>query len=495
MPVIHFRLVQFGFRYIGAGSWWLPRAAGLVGATTALACGCGAAQGAAHRDAAQPTPSSRAAAIAMDGAHQPIVDGARTTPAARVEELERGLAEAATLAEILRVALAQNPELAEAGERVRAARELAPAKGRLPDPEFDYQLWAQPLARPYALDEAQMHMFGIRQSFPAPGSLSAEAEAALAQANVASESRRAREQDLMARVRRAYAEYYRSDREYRIRLEHVGLAQQAVDVARSQYQGGRGGQQDVLRAAVELSRLHNDIAAIDRDRRTARGLLNTLMGRAIEAPLGPPAALEPRALDVHVYRLELLVAERRPEIAAAESAIRSREGDLDAARSEARWPSFMLAIQYMYMPPEVDLHNYGVMFSMSLPWLNPRHQEEVRAAEARLSAEKYALSSTRQAARYELHEAIERLRAARESLAIIERDLLPQAQQSFESAAGAYRGGQADSLGMLDALRSLLDVRLERERALARIEAALADTERAAGGPIANSSAWSTTEK
>jgi outer membrane protein TolC len=206
------------------------------------------------------------------------------------------LAEEASLPEILRFALAQSPELAEARERDRAQRELAPAASRLPDPEFEYQLWAQPLARPYALDRAQMHMFGIRQSFPAPGTRSAEGDAAWARSAVASETRRAREQDLVARVRRVYAEYCRADRQYRIHLDHVRLAQQVLDAARAAYQGGRGTQQDVLRTAVELSRLHNDVAVIDRDRRTARGLLNTLMARPTDAPLGPPKAIEAAAV-------------------------------------------------------------------------------------------------------------------------------------------------------------------------------------------------------
>jgi outer membrane protein TolC len=61
---------------------------------------------------------------------------------------------------------------------------------------------------------------------------------------------------------------------------------------------------------------------------------------------------------------------------------------------------------------------------------------------------------------------------------------LPQARHSFDSARALYRGTQGDALGMLDALRSLVDVRLERERARARVEAALADVERAIGGPL-----------
>jgi outer membrane protein, heavy metal efflux system len=332
-----------------------------------------------------------------------------------------------------------------------------------------------------------MHMFGLRQSFPAPGSLGARGEAASAQAEVAAEARRAREQEIVARVRRAYAQYHRADREYRIYLDSVRLAQQALDVARASYQGGRGAQQDVLRAAVQLSRIHNDVVSIDRDRQTARALLNTLMARPAHAPLGPPAAIQRARIEIRVDQLTRWVNERRPEIAAAEKAIRARESELEAARVSGRWPNFMVGVQYMYMPAEMTPHNYGVALSMSLPWLNPRYGEEIRAAEARVAAERSALSSVRYAARYELEEAMERLKAARESFTIIERDLLPQAEQSFESAQAVYRGGQADSLALFDALRSLLDVRVERERALARVDTALADIERAVGGPIAGS--------
>jgi outer membrane protein TolC len=464
-----------------------PRPARLAATlgTLTFASACGASSNATGREAAAATtarsPNSRPTGNART-ATAPADD--RATSPEQVVAAERALPEEATLDRIVRVALARNPDLTEAGERVRAAREAAPAASRLPDPEFEYQLWGQPIARPVALDETQMHMFGLRQSFPAPGSLGARSEAATAQAKVASETRRAREQDLIARVRRAYAEYYRADREYRIHLEHGRLSQQVLDLARAAYAGGRGTQQDVLRAVVELSRRHNDLATIDRDRRAARGLLNTLMARPAEAPLGPPAPIEPAKLQVRFDELTRSMAERRPEIAAAQSAIRARESELEAARATGRWPSFMVGVQYMYMPPMDDPHNYGVSFSMSLPWLNPRYGEEVRAAEARVSAERSALSSVRFAVRYELYEAIERLKAARESFTIIERDLLPQAVRSFESAQAVYRGGQADSLALFDALRSLLDVRIERERALTRIETALADMERAAGGPI-----------
>jgi outer membrane protein TolC len=182
-------------------------------------------------------------------------------------------------------------------------------------------------------------------------------------------------------------------------------------------------------------------------------------------------------------QLERTLEAHRPEIAAAEYAVQVRASELDATRASARLPSFMVGLQYMYMPPETERHNYGVMFSMSLPWFNAAHVEAVRAAEAKLAAERSALTSTRSVARYALYEAEERLKAARASLAIIERDLLPLAQQSLESAQAAYRGGESDLAGTFDALRALLDIRIERERALVQVDTAVADLERAAGGP------------
>lgn len=457
------------------------RSACLLGAVVSLVAGCAARPPLEPRQPAPPT-----AAASIDRAARPKTSIAKrphgAPSAAPTAEAEAKLAVTATLPELIRIALARNPEIAEARERLRAAREGDPAGSRLPDPEFEYQLWAQPLNRPYALDDAQMHMFGVRQGIPAPGTLGARADAATAQANVVREAVRTREQGIVLQVRQAFAEYYRTDREYGVHLDHVRVAHQILDLARAGYRGGRGSQRDVLRASLEMARLHNDVASIERDRRTARALLNTLLARAPDAPLGPPAALEP-VEERRLAQLESIHEGPRPEIAAAEQAVKVRASELDATRASARWPSFMLGLQYMYMPPETDRHNYGVMFSMNLPWFNSAHAEAVRAAEAKLAAERSALRSTRSAARYELYEATERLKAARESFAIIERDLVPLAQQSFESAEAAYRGGQSDLTGTLEALSALLDIRIERERALVRIDTAVADLERAAGGP------------
>lgn len=387
-------------------------------------------------------------------------------------------ADTVTLESILKVALGRNPELSEAKQRIRAAREGAPSASRWPEPELEYQLWAQPLARPWAVDEAQMHMLGLRQTIPAPGTLGNRAEAAAARAEVAEQGYGARRLELAARVRRAYAAYYLADRELRLHQEHARLAEEVTELSAAMYRAGRGTQQDVLRASLEVSRLHTALIQVEANREAARGLLNTLMGREPEASLGAPAALDAQALRQSSFARP---SAERPEIAAQRSAIKAEERELAATRAAGTWPSFMVGAQYMYMPAMDERHNYGVTLSMTVPWLSQRFGEEERAAEARVDAERSALQSAKLATRYEAYAARQRFVAADKTLTKLENSLLPEAQRSFESAQASYRGGQLDSMALLEALRTLLDLRTERERALVALEVAAADLERATG--------------
>jgi outer membrane protein TolC len=142
----------------------------------------------------------------------------------------------------------------------------------------------------------------------------------------------------------------------------------------------------------------------------------------------------------------------------------------------------MLGVDYWYMPTFPDFHHaYGLMLAINLPWLSGRHADEEREAEQTLLADRHALASTKNTVRYELRDAAARVDSARQSFTIIDQDLLAQAKRSLEATEAAYAAGQGDAIGLLDALRSYLQVRIERVRALAELASSEADLERAAG--------------
>ena len=397
-------------------------------------------------------------------------------PAADDAELGR----TARLQTILRVALDRNRDVAENQARASAAEARGQAASRLPDLELKYEQWGVPLSRPYALDSAQTLMLGVRQTFPAWGTLDARSRAATEEAGSARDMSRARRQEVAAQVRRTYATYYKADQELRLHLEHVGLTSRVLELARLNQRTGHGSLQDVLRLELEMTRLHTDVARIEREERSSRALLNALMDRPPEAPLGPPEDL------AVVPALELAALEKgidanRPEIGSAARAVRRSEALLDGARNAARFPEVMVGLDYWYMPTVPDHQAYGAMVGINLPWLSGRHGDEEREAEQTVHAEEAALESAQNAVRYELHDAAARLESARQSFTIIDQELLAQARRSLEATQSEYAAGHGDAVGLLDALRSYLQVRIERVRALAELASSQADLERAAG--------------
>jgi outer membrane protein TolC len=408
----------------------------------------------------------------------------RTAPSAAARRSEAELAVETRLTTVLRVALSRNPELRQAGALARASAQRVKSSGRLPDLELEYEQLGVPLDRPYALDEAQMLTLGVSQRFPAPGSLSARSESALHEAKMSVQTQRARRQTLRARVQQAYFAYARAHAERAIGIEHVQTATRIVELARARYVSARGSQHDVLRAGLELSRLQNRLAVLEFELVAVRARLNTEMARAPDAALGPPA-LEPvrtAALDAAALERRLLV--ERPELASAERAVRRSHAALAASRSEASWPSVAVGADYWLMPRMENPHAYGAMVSINLPWLNPQHDEQVREAEHLLDADRRGLEAVRNQARYELREAVARHDTARVTFATIEGELLDQARQSYDAAVAAFAAGGEDALDVLDALRSLLEVRLEQARALEQLQSAAADVELAVGGEL-----------
>src|SRR5215831_4421083 len=115
---------------------------------------------------------------------------------ARADDAE--LARSARLDTIVRIALERNRDVAENQARARAAEARSQAASRLPDLEAKYEQWGVPLQRPYALDQAQTLMIGVRQTFPAWGTLDARGRAAAEEAGTAENASRARRQDVAA---------------------------------------------------------------------------------------------------------------------------------------------------------------------------------------------------------------------------------------------------------------------------------------------------------
>jgi outer membrane protein TolC len=80
-----------------------------------------------------------------------------------------------------------------------------------------------------------------------------------------------------------------------------------------------------------------------------------------------------------------------------------------------------------------------------------------------------------------VQEALVRAQAASARVALLQTTLLPQAEQTLEVARAAYQTDRVDFLALMDDSRVRLAVRLEYYEALAALEQARVDLERAVG--------------
>ena len=67
------------------------------------------------------------------------------------------------------------------------------------------------------------------------------------------------------------------------------------------------------------------------------------------------------------------------------------------------------------------------------------------------------------------------------SISIYRDGLLPQTEQSFQAAVAAYQTGSVNFMTLLDAQRTIRDVRMGYYKALVDYEQSRADLERAVG--------------
>jgi outer membrane protein TolC len=129
-------------------------------------------------------------------------------------------------------------------------------------------------------------------------------------------------------------------------------------------------------------------------------------------------------------------------------------------------------------------HGYGAMASISLPWINSKHDEEVTAAERAKTADVKAKNSVRVTVRFEVRDAFARYEAALASYRLVTTDLSQSTQRNYEAAQTAFATGRGSGALLFDALRSLLLVRLDELRSTVDLASSVAELERAVGSDI-----------
>lgn len=397
---------------------------------------------------------------------------ADTLPGANVESL-------------LKLARDINPELAAMKHEAQAAVERVQTAGALPDPVLRTELMditRQGTASSVNLlpGTAGSTKYTLIQALPFWGKRDLRRGIAEAEAHQAQDRANASWEELAARIKTSFAEYYVLSRAEALNRELLDLTGRLEKIAQARYASGLAPQQDAIRAQLEQTATRSDLVVLENAVHHSRIKLNALLNRPGATPLADPVTLrrlpDTRKLDQNALQDNLRA--RNPQLSAESARVNAATKNRELVYRN-RYPDFNLGISPLQSGGRVN--EWGLMVEFNLPLQQESRRSQEREAQSMLAAAESRREATRNQLLADLAENISELDAARRIENLAYNSQLPQAELSFKAALAGYENGKVDFSTLLDAQRQMLKARLDALRAQGEAQKRLAEIERLLG--------------
>jgi len=366
-----------------------------------------------------------------------------------------------TLVEAQQRALERSRTLPTQDASIAAARELAVAAGRLPDPVLRAGIDNLPVSGSdrfnIGSDFMTMRRIGVMQELTASDKRRLRA----AQLERTADKASAEKEVAIARVERetaqAWIDLYFAKQMADLVHQQVSQAQLDLEAAEAAYRAGKGSQGDVFAARGRIGAAQDKVSEFDTRVRTAQSTLARWTGPDVDvAPESLPSIdqvrLDPESIDSQLaHHPEIAVLDRQEEIA--------RTGvQLAEANRHPDW-SVEVSLQHRGQGYS-NMLSVGV--SVPLQWDRKNRQDRELAAKImqadQVRDEREEMLRTHAA---EVRVMLDEWRSGRERLARYKRELEPLALEQSAAVLAAYRGGKAALAEVLAARRNELEVRLQ----------------------------------
>ena len=284
--------------------------------------------------------------------------------------------------------------------------------------------------------------------------------------------------EIRRQVRLAYFELVAAAARVQVTTDLRGFAERARNAARDRFQSGAAPRLESVQADLALAQADNEQEAARGRLDAARVELNTLMGAAPETPATPSDSFDLGAVPADVAA----IVAQSPEITAID-----REIDEAVARERLartlRTPDTTVSGGVLFDSPPDFTYGWKAGLAVTIPVFT-KHEADVRvetAHVAQLRAERAARVTELTG---EASAASARAQAARRRFLRYRDEIIPQLSTMETMAEDSYRSGQTGLAAFLQAMQAAREVRLLATDAGLEYQQALADLERALGGPI-----------
>ncbi len=402
------------------------------------------------------------------------------------EATEARLAEPITLELLVALGYEWNPGLKSIREKIRAVLEQYPQAAYLENVLRQYNAFTKQLDTKVG---PRHHKEMLAMKFPFPGTLTLKGQIITEDVRIAKKEFEIALRDLVTEIRLAYYDYLFILEATRINEENQKLLEQMIAIAQTKFRVGQGKYSNVIMAQVELSKLANAIITLEQQQETVVARLNTLLDTSADLPLGVPLPVEASRVIPTLAELYKLAVEERQEIQKQKLAI-SKMGLAVEMAKQMTYPDPTLGASYFENRAMADLkHTKKMPMTFSIQrTLNPTNtawfayrSAYIREMDVKIEAMARQIEKLGSDIRFVVKKHHFAMETADRSIRLYRQTLLPQAQQALDAANTAYQAAQIDFLSFLDVQRTLLNLRIEEQRALRDYRQHLAQLEQAVG--------------
>ena len=398
------------------------------------------------------------------------------------------------LTRLVATAVANNPELKSSQSRWQMFANKVKQASALEDPMFMFKLQNMLAREPLVFnkDPQSAKVIGISQQLPFWGKRAIKQEVAQYEAESYRWSIEERRLELSRMVKETYYQLYAVDKSLEIIDKNLKILTDFVTIAESKYSVGQGVQQDIYKAGLEKSKMLDMQITLQQQRKSLEANLNYLLYRPGNTPVGPIADFDLPQLPLSTEQLNETALEKRPQIKSLAMLTNKGQASQRLARKEF-YPDFNLSFEYMFKEavatdmvsdPGFNMFTVGVTFN--LPFQQERRRAMLAESTSETNMATEELNALKNTISYSINDTLAQLDRRRKLVELYKGGIIPQAEQSLESAVISYRVNKVDFLTLLDGRMNLFNYERELYESQAEYMMKLAQLEATIGADPAS---------
>lgn len=382
---------------------------------------------------------------------------------------------AQSLEALVQEAVENNPKLKATEKRWEATKAKIPQAGALMDPTLSFGIMNATTDFDFGMEPMTQKQVGIMQQLPFPGKLGLKKKIAGYEAQMAQKEYENLKNIIVSQVKKTYYDLFYAQRAIQITEQNKGLLSDLAKIAETKYTVGKGLQQDVLKAFVELSKFSEKIINLKRREKKLQTDLKIFLSKPKDSPPITPEEVTKTEYRLDLGSLKKKALENNPKLKAEKLAIDRRKASYRFAKREY-FPNFGLGFTYGEREKWKDFLSFKITMNLPIYFFSKQNKKVDQTAKMMDFASQSYLDQQNEIL-YGLEDVISEIERNSELLELFQTGILPQAEQSLKSAEAAYQVDKVDFLTLLNNQMTLYNYEVEYYRVLTDYQKSLADLE------------------